>query len=73
MLYPGNILSVVKDIDTHHNPSEELLNGCALRRFMQELTASGERGFDDFEQLHNWSVREPAKFWCLLISISDDF
>ena len=40
---------------------------------MQELTASGEQGFDDFEQLHNWSVREPAKFWCLLISISDDF
>ncbi len=55
------------------SPSEELRNGCALRRFMQELTASGEQGFDDFEQLHNWSVREPAKFWCLLISISDDF
>ena len=64
----------MKDIDTHHkpseiiwSPSEELRNGCALRRFMQELTASGEQGFDDFEQLHNWSVREPAKFWPNLV------
>ncbi len=44
-------------------PSEELRSSCALARFMQHVSAAGVFTARASEDLHEWAVREPGKFW----------
>lgn len=52
-----------KQSDVVWIPSEELRAGCALTAFMRRLASAGLGSFDSMESLHEWSVREPTRFW----------
>jgi acetoacetyl-CoA synthetase len=44
-------------------PSPELLESCAMTRFMQLLNQRGLSSCASFAELHNWSLRQPEQFW----------
>jgi acetoacetyl-CoA synthetase len=52
-------------------PSPALMAGCSLRRFLEGLQRKGIGPFPRFEDLHQWSVREPELFWREVFSFVD--
>jgi acetoacetyl-CoA synthetase len=44
-------------------PPHELIESCALTRFMRELAVSGLCRATTMEELHAWSIAEPELFW----------
>lgn len=41
----------------------ELVQSCALGRFIERVTSVAGRAFSNYEELHAWSVAQPDIFW----------
>jgi acetoacetyl-CoA synthetase len=49
--------------DVIWTPTQELVESCALTRFMRRVSVIAGRTFADYEELHAWSVAQPEIFW----------
>lgn len=49
-------------------PSGDLVETCALTRFMRRLEQRYARPFSSYEELHRWSVEAPQQFWSEVVS-----
>ena len=53
------------------SPSVDLINSCAMTRFMRHLAEKSFGNFMGFDDLHAWAVGSPEAFWKELLSFLD--
>ena len=47
-------------------PSAELVNSSNMTRFMRSVETELDLQFNDYDELHRWSVEHPEQFWLAL-------
>ncbi len=57
--------------NTYWTPPQDLINSCALTRFIDSLVPLVGKRFASYEELHAWSIANPHEFWSSALRFLD--